>query len=119
MSRILDTSNRIRRGAGLALAAVAGLSLASPAVAQSRAELLGACSDAARQYFENFDAPTNMRVDDPRVDGTRTAGGTIDLGNYVAEIRCGFPAKTFRLTEFYVDGMNRLKDLQAGRTVNQ
>lgn len=119
MSRTFDTSACIRRGAGFAFVAVAALGVASPAVAQSEAELLGACSDAARQYFENFNAPTNMRVDDPRVDGTRTAGGTIDLGNYVAEIRCGFPAKTFRLTEFYVDGVSRLEDLQAGRTVNK
>lgn len=104
------------RRSRLALVALAMLTVAPPAVAQSTAELARACSDAAHQWFENFDAPTEMRVDDPRVDGTRTAGGTIDLGNYVAEIRCGFPARDFRLTEFYVDGVNKLGDLQAGRT---
>lgn len=112
MFRNLDTPTR------LAFVAVAALGLAMPAEAQTDKELAHACRDAARQYFENFDAPTHMRVDDPRVDGTRTAGGTIDLGNYVAEIRCGFPANAFRLTEFYVDGVSKLADLQAGRTVN-
>ncbi|MCB1499895.1 MAG: hypothetical protein KDK07_08900 [Bauldia sp.] len=116
--RTRGTSLRARRAAGIALAAAATLSLTFPAVAQNNEELLSSCSDAAHQYFENFDAPTDMRVDDPRVDGTRTAGGTIDLGNYVAEIRCGFPAKELRLTEFYVDGVDLLKDLQAGRTVS-
>ena len=43
---------------------------------------------------------------------------TIDLGNYVPEIRCGFPAKELRLTEFYVDGADVLADLQAGRTAS-
>ena len=94
------------------------LTLAVPAHAVTKAELARACSDAAHQWFENFDAPTDMRVDDPRVDGTRTAGGTIDLGNYVAEIRCGFPAKSFKLSEFYVDGVSKLKALKAGNTYN-
>jgi hypothetical protein len=116
MSRTDMKSLSNRRGAGLALAAMVALGLTSPAFAQSKAELAQACSDAAHQWFENFNAPTDMRADDPRVDGTRTAGGTIDLGNYVAEIRCGYPAKKFHLTEFYVDGVSKLKDLQAGRT---
>lgn len=118
MSRIFDASARMRLGAGIAFAATAALGLASPAVAQDSPELVNACSDAARQYFENSDAATDMRADEPRVDGTRTAGGTIDLGNYVAEIRCGFPAKELRLTEFYVDSVDRLADLRAGRTVS-
>lgn len=117
MSRTFDASTGMRLGAGIAFAAMAALGFASPAVAQDSSELVSACSDAARQYFENGDAPTDMRADDPRVDGTRTAGGTIDLGNYVAEIRCGFPAKELRLTEFYVDSVDRLADLHAGRTV--
>jgi len=96
-------------------AALTVLALAVPAHAVTKAQLAQACSDAARQWFQNFDAPTDMRADDPRVAGTRTAGGTIDLGNYVAEIRCGFPAKTFKLSEFYVDGVNKLKALQAGK----
>ena len=88
--------------------------LAGPAAAQSPEELVAACGDAARQFFGNFDAPTDMRADEPRVDGSRTAGGTIDLGTYVAEIRCGFPASAFRLTEFYVDGADSLAQLQGG-----
>lgn len=119
MSRTSHTSPCIRHGTRIAFAAAAALTLASPAVARDNAEILSSCSDAAHQYFENFNAPTDMRADDPRVDGTRTAGGTIDLGNYVAEIRCGFPARELRLTEFYVDGVDRLADLRAGRTVNQ
>ena len=114
MHRKTNTTSANRRGIGLA--AILALTLAAPALAQSKAELAQACGDAARQWFENFDAPTQMRADDPRVDGTRTAGGTIDLGNYVPEIRCGFPAREFRLTEFYVDGVSKLRDLQAGRT---
>ena len=55
-----------------------------------------------------------MRADDPRVDGSRTAGGSIDLGNYVAEVRCGFPAGELTLTEFYVDGVDQLAVLQGG-----
>lgn len=99
-------------------AAVTVLSLAVPAHAVTKAEIAQACGDAARQWFQNFNAPTEMRADDPRVDGTRTAGGTIDLGNYVAEIRCGFPATTFKLSEFYVDGVSKLEALQAGETYN-
>ncbi|WP_263389518.1 hypothetical protein [Ruegeria marisflavi] len=94
------------------------LTLAYPAVAQSKAELAQACGDAARQYFENFNAPTDMRAHEPRVDGSLTSGGSIDLGNYVAQVCCGFPAKELRLTEFYVDGADVLADLQAGRTVS-
>ena len=116
MNRTSIIALSIGRGAGFALAAMIALNLASPALAQSKAELAQACRDAAHQWFENFNARTNIRADDPRVDGTRTAGGTIDLGNYVAEIRCGFPAKHFRLNEFYVDGVSKLRDLQAGRT---
>lgn len=104
------------RRVAMTLAATALLGLALPASAQSKAELARACSDAAHQWFENFDAPTSMRADDPRVDGTRTAGGTIDLGNYVAQIRCGFPARRFHLSEFYVDGVDKLTALQSGLT---
>lgn len=99
-------------------AAMTVLALAVPAQAVTKAEIAQACGDAARHWFQNFSAAVDIRVDDPRVDGTRTAGGTIDLGNYVAEIRCGFPAKTFKLNEFYVDGVSKLKALQAGQTYN-
>lgn len=96
------------------LTALAVLGLSSPALAEGGDDLTSACSDAARQYFGNFDAATDMRADDPRVDGSRTAGGTIDLGNYVAEVRCGFPANALRLTEFHVDGSDQLATLQSG-----
>ena len=55
-----------------------------------------------------------MRADEPRADGSRTAGGTINLGNYIAEIRCGFPANELRLNEFFVDGSDQLAALQSG-----
>jgi hypothetical protein len=118
MYRIYDLSRHTWSSTGAAMIAVATMSLAQPSAARDQAELVSACTDAARQYFESFEAPTDMRADDPLVDGTRTAGGTIDLGNYVAEIRCGFSARELRLTEFYVDGANRLADLRAGRTVS-
>lgn len=114
-------TDALRRFSGCIRPAVAiatTLGLSTPVLAQDGAELVSACSDAARQYFENFDAPTDMRADEPRVDGSRTSGGSIDLGNYVAQVRCGFPAKELRLTEFYVDGADVLADLQAGRTVS-
>ena len=114
MPRTIDTSSHARRRAWVALATAAAFGLSSPILAQDRAELTSACTDAARQFFGNFDAPTDMRADDPRVDGSRTAGGTIDLGNYVAEIRCGFPANKLRLTEFFVDGVDQLAVLQGG-----
>lgn len=112
---IADRSGH-RSGLALAAAATLGLvlGLAAPALAQGKAELVGACSDAARQWFQDYDAPTDMRADDPRVDGSRTAGGTIDLGTYIAEIRCGFPAGDLRLTEFFVDGADQLAVLQGG-----
>ncbi|MBF9058454.1 hypothetical protein HKCCSP123_04595 [Rhodobacterales bacterium HKCCSP123] len=114
MSGINETRNG-KRHLTLALCAAAFVAgVAGPAAAQGPAELVAACGDAARQFFGSFDAPTDMRADDPRVDGSRTAGGTIDLGNYVAEVRCGFPANEFRLTEFYVDGADRLAQLQGG-----
>lgn len=116
MSLIASKSTAPRASACFTLALMGALCLASPAFGQGKSELAHACRDAAHQWFENFNAHTNMRVDEPRVDGTRTAGGTINLGNYVAEIRCGFPANKLRLTEFYVDGVNKLKDLQSGRT---
>lgn len=97
----------------VAAAAVAALPF-SPALAQDGDELARACSDAARQFFGNFDAPTDMRADEPRVDGSRTSGGSIDLGTYVAEVRCGFPAGDLRLTEFFVDGSDQLAVLQSG-----
>jgi hypothetical protein len=106
----------IRQSAAMLLAAAVTFGLASPSIAQDQAEIVSACSDAARQYFGNPGAPTDMRADEPRVDGSRTAGGTIDLGSYVAEIRCGFPAKELALNEFYVDSTDRLEDLRAGRT---
>lgn len=99
---------------GLAACATALVSLSSPALAQDGADVVNACGDAARQYFQNFDAATDMRADEPRVDGSRTAGGTIDLGNYVAEIRCGFPKSELTLTEFFVDGTDQLAALQSG-----
>ena len=97
------------------LAACIAACLASPVLASDPAADENACSDAARQYFGNFDAATDMRADEPRVDGSRTAGGTINLGNYVAEVRCGFPKGELRLTEFFVDGADALADLRAGR----
>lgn len=65
-------SNRNGRIAGAVMAA---FYLATPAMAQDSADLVSACSDAARQFFENFDAPSDMRADEPRVDGSRTSGG--------------------------------------------
>lgn len=116
MPRLARAALARRTGRLFALTLVAAAATTLPAAAQSKAEIAQACADAAHQWFENFNAPTNMRTDDPRVDGTRTAGGTIDLGNYVAEIRCGFPKNKFRLTEFYVDGVSKLKALQSGKT---
>jgi hypothetical protein len=97
-----------------ALAAVALLALATPAFAEDQTVLTNACTDAARQYFGDFEARTEMRADDPRVDGTRTAGGTIYLETRSADVRCGFPAKELRLTEFFVDGEDKLSELQSG-----
>lgn len=114
MLRTTYLHGKVRRGACVALAAVATLGFVPPVLAQDGTELTSACTDAARQFFGNFDAPSDMRADDPRVDGSRTAGGTIDLGNYVAEIRCGFPAGELRLTEFFVDGADQLAVLQSG-----
>lgn len=112
MSRPLQPSQRWIQGIGLAAIATTIVSLSSTAFAQSGVDVENACSDAARQYFQNFDATTEMRADQPRVDGSRTVGGSIDLGNYVAEIRCGFPAKELRLNEFFVDGSDQLAVLQ-------
>ena len=114
MPRTRGKSPRTRRGARIALATVAAFGLSSPILAQDQTELTSACADAARQFFANIGAPTEMRADDPRVDGSRTAGGTIDLGNYVAEIRCGFPPNELRLTQFFVDGRDQLAVLQSG-----
>ena len=111
-------SKPLARLVTFALSAAILTGLAGSASAQAHPRLVNACSDAAHQYFENWDATTNMRADEPRVDGTRTAGGTIDLANYVAEIRCAFAPKALRLIEFYVDGVDKLADLQSGRTVN-
>ena len=114
MSPTLHASRRKGQGIGLAAFAAALVALSPPALAQDGSDLVSACGDAARQYFGNFDAATDMRADDPRVDGSRTAGGTIDLGNYVAQVVCGFPANELRLTEFYVDGADQLATLQSG-----
>ena len=114
MSPTLRSFRRTAHGIGLAAFATALVSLSPPAVAQDGSDLVGACRDAARQYFQDFDAATDMRADEPRVDGSRTAGGTIDLGNYVAGVVCGFPANELRLTEFYVDGADQLAALQSG-----
>ena len=117
MSLTLHSSRRVR-GIGLAACATAFVSLSSPTFAQDGSDLVSACGDAARQFFQNFDAATDMRADEPRVDGSRTAGGTIDLGNYVAQVVCGFPASELRLTEFYVDGADQLAALQSGGAVS-
>ena len=112
MSLRTEPSRRRRLSSGVIAVSLACLILAAPASAQD--DTVRACVDAARQYFNNFDAVPDMRADDPRVDGSRTAGGTLDLGNYVAEIRCGFPAEELRLTEFFVDGSDQLATLQSG-----
>ncbi|MCT8329365.1 hypothetical protein [Albidovulum sediminis] len=112
MSQSTQSIRRRRLPEGVIGASLACLILAAPASAQD--DVAGACADAARQFFNNFDAVADMRADDPRVDGSRTAGGTLDLGNYVAEVRCGFPAKELRLTEFFVDGSDQLATLQSG-----
>ena len=79
--------HRVWRNTCLGLIAVAGAGFAQPAAAQDQSELVSACADAGRQFFDNFDAAADMRADDPRMDGTRTAGGSLDLGNYVAGSR--------------------------------
>lgn len=112
---IFQTPKHFRRplrGGHFTLATVAAIAMTTPVLAED--DIAGACADAAKQYFNNFDAIPDMRADEPRVDGSRTAGGTLDLGNYVAEIRCGFPAKELRLTEFFVDGSDALATLQSG-----
>lgn len=114
MSHTRKYCSRALQKIGLAALATALVSLSLPALAQGGSELANTCADAARQYFQNFDAATDIRADDPRVDGTRTAGGTIDLGNYVAGVVCGFPANELRLTEFFVDGSDQLAALQSG-----
>lgn len=107
-----DHTRTSLRDRHLALVAVAVIAMASPVLAED--DIAGACADAAKQYFNNFEAIADIRADEPRVDGSRTAGGTLDLGNYVAEIRCGFPARELRLTEFFVDGSDQLATLQSG-----
>lgn len=95
---VFSALRRPRASTSATLAACIAACLASPALASDPAADEAACSDAARQYFGNFDAATEMRADEPRVDGSRTVGGAINLGNYVAEVRCGFPKGEFRLT---------------------
>lgn len=118
MSLTPFSSRGTLQGIGLAAFATALVTLSPPALAQDGSDLVSACGDAARQFFQNFDAATDMRADEPRVDGSRTAGGTIDLGNHVAGIVCGFPANALRLTEFYVDGADQLAALQSGGTAS-
>lgn len=89
--------------------------MADPPAAQGGASLTSACTHAARQFFGDYEARAEMREDEPRVDGTQTAGGTIYLETRAASIRCGFPADQLRLTEFYVDGQDQLAALQGGR----
>ena len=47
-------------------------------MAQSKADLAQACNDAAHHWLQNVNTPTEMRV-----EGTRTAGGAVDLGIFV------------------------------------
>lgn len=114
MSRPFAVSRRFPLQVGVIAVVGALISGISPAHAQDGSDLASSCGDAARQFFQNFDAAVDMRADEPRADGSRTAGGPIDLGNYVAEIRCGFPANELRLTEFFVDGADQLSALQNG-----
>lgn len=114
MSLARQSSHRIFLGLAFATCTTALIFMSPPALAQNGSDLARACGDAARQFFQNFDAAADMRADEPRVDGSRTAGGTIDLGNYVANVVCGFSAKELLLTEFYVDGTDELAALQSG-----
>ena len=97
------------------LAAILILAIgAGQAHAQERQRLIGICSDAAQRYFGDYEARTNMRWSEPRVDGTRTVGGDIFLETRKAYVMCGFPprGRGSQLTEFFVEGRDRLAALR-------
>ena len=107
--------SRIRMGAWTVMAAILGLGFPQPAAAQDQAAVLVEdCAVAARQFFGDFEARTDMRYNDARADGTRTVGGNIYLETRSAYVACAFAPRERRLIEFYVDEVDRLADLQSG-----
>jgi len=62
----------------LACLAVAGVTT-SPAQAQSQGLMLGECAHTAQGYFRNIGAPTEMKYNGQRVDGTHAINGDIFL----------------------------------------
>lgn len=111
------THARVSGRLGFALLCCAAVSAAVLPAQRSAAEgrdLLSACTDAARQYFGDFEARTEMQDNGARVDGTRTVGGEIYLENRSAYIACAFAPKRLQLVEFSVDGEDQLASLQRG-----
>lgn len=100
--------------AALLVAIFALVLTGGPAYGQERQRLIGICSDAAQRYFGDYEARTNIRWSEPRVDGTRTVGGDIFLEARKAYVMCAFPprGRGRRLTEFFVDGQNKLAALR-------
>lgn len=98
----------------LAVAVAVAASAADPAAAQQHQRLIGACAEAAQRWFGDFEARTDMRWSEPRVDGTRTVGGEIHLETRAAHVACAFPpqGQGRRLIEFFVDGKDRLAELK-------
>ncbi len=77
------------------------------------ARLIRACADAARAYFGDPAAPVDLRYSEPRVDGTETVGGEVSLAAREAYVACAFAPGGGRMTEFFVDGEDRI-DAVAG-----
>ena len=89
--------------------AILALTLAAPlpAAAQSYGSFLDSCTNAARNFFGANNAPTNMRYNGARVDGTETVGGEVFLQGRAPYIACAFRRGSGEMIEFFIDGQDQ------------
>lgn len=102
-----------------ALAALAlSFAAALPAAAQSYGNFLDACTNTARNYYGAPNAPTNMRYNGARVDGTETVGGELYLQGRAPYIACAFRRGSGEMIEFFVDGQDQSSFVSASAGVS-
>jgi hypothetical protein len=100
--------------------AILALSLAAPlpVAAQSYGTILDRCANAARNFFGAQNAPTDMRYNGARADGTETVGGEIYVQGRAPYISCAFRRGSGEMIEFFVDGQDQSSFVSASAGVS-
>jgi hypothetical protein len=75
-----------------------------PVLAQSPEWMAEDCAGWAQNFFQDYEAKTEMKYEGQRTDGTHAMNGTIYLETRSEEIQCSYAAAGAMVVDFFAEG---------------